>query len=77
MPSYLLAEIDRKIRDGNALQGLFAGSDYKTGGRARAELDAMIRSARKHALLSTAQVRAICDAVRPLRGRRWMLGDTQ
>ena len=31
MPSDILAEIDRKIDDGNALQGAFRGSTYTTG----------------------------------------------
>jgi hypothetical protein len=31
MPSYLLSEIDRKIDDGNALDGIFRGSGYTTG----------------------------------------------
>lgn len=31
MPSYLLAEIDRKIDDGSALEGAFRGSSYTTG----------------------------------------------
>ena len=30
IPSYLLAEVDRKIDDGNALEGLFRGSTYTT-----------------------------------------------